>query len=63
MANNQLVNIKELAGLLCVSRRKAWQLAAGPDFPKRISLGARTIRWRLKDVERFLEKKSRGARR
>jgi predicted DNA-binding transcriptional regulator AlpA len=57
--NCQLLTVKQLAGLLCVDVRSCWRLVSRAeaglgDFPKPLRLSAKTIRWRLTDVEAFL---------
>ena len=57
--NVQLLDVREVAGLLRMHPRSIWRLAAlaeaGQDkFPKPLRIGPKTIRWRLSDVQAYL---------
>jgi predicted DNA-binding transcriptional regulator AlpA len=58
-ADVQLLDVREVAGLLRMHPRSIWRLAAmaeaGQDkFPKPLRIGPKTIRWRLSDVQTYL---------
>jgi predicted DNA-binding transcriptional regulator AlpA len=55
----KLLTVKDLAGMLGISKRTCWRLAAMAsagqgDFPKPARISARTVRWRPADVEAYL---------
>lgn len=55
----RLITAKELAELLKVDRRTIWRMVARADagegsFPQPLRLGARTVRWKLTDIEKYL---------
>ncbi|MBL7132889.1 MAG: AlpA family phage regulatory protein [Phycisphaerae bacterium] len=54
-----LLTVKQLASILGVHERTCWRLAAMAEagqgnFPRPLRIGAKTIRWRLADVEGYL---------
>ena len=58
-ANMQLLDVKEVAGLLRIHPRSIWRLAAQGEagqgnFPRPLRIGPKTIRWRLSDVQAYL---------
>lgn len=54
MDDDKLMNISELAEYLGVSRRTAERMANQAGFPNRYRLGARCVRWRRSELERWL---------
>ena len=55
----QLLTVKELAAALNVNERTCWRLAHQAEagigrFPKPLRLAPKTIRWRLSDVESYI---------
>ncbi len=55
-----LVDVKELCKRLAISRRQCFRLSALREvglstFPKAVRLGRRCVRWRVADVERYLD--------
>jgi hypothetical protein len=51
----KLAGLAEIAGLAGVSRQRASQIAAHPDFPKPVDRLAMGPVWRESDVIKFLE--------
>jgi predicted DNA-binding transcriptional regulator AlpA len=56
----QLLDVREIAGLLRMHPRSIWRLAAQAEaglcnFPRPLRIGPKTIRWRLSDVQAYLE--------
>ena len=57
----QLVTVRELSSLLkehpgTIWRQTALAEAGHGDFPKPLRLGPKTIRWRLSDVQAYLDR-------
>jgi len=58
-ADVQLLDVREVAGLLRMHPRSVWRLAAQAEaglcnLPKPLRIGPKTIRWRLSDVQAYL---------
>jgi predicted DNA-binding transcriptional regulator AlpA len=53
----KLAGIREIADLAGVSRQRANQLAAKPDFPKPLDRIAAGPVWRLADVKAWVKKR------
>ena len=58
--NRKLMTVKDLAAMLGIHERTCWRLAAlaeggHGDFPRSLRIGLKTVRWRLADVEKYLE--------
>ena len=58
-ADVQLLDVREVAGLLRMHPRSIWRLAALAEagqgsFPRPLRIGPKTVRWRLADVEKYL---------
>ena len=49
----QLLTAKELAEMLALSVRTVWRLKSAGKLPQPVTVGA-SIRWRISDIERFL---------
>ena len=55
----QLLDVREVAGLLRMHPRSLWRLAALAEagkgnFPMPLRIAPKTVRWRLRDVEAYL---------
>ena len=55
----QLLTVRDVAGLLKIHTGTVWRLsslaeAGYGEFPKPLRLGAKTVRWRLSNVEAYL---------
>ncbi|MBN2808627.1 MAG: AlpA family phage regulatory protein [Deltaproteobacteria bacterium] len=53
----QILRPKDLTLMLGISRTSLWRLDRDDSFPKRVTLGARSIGWKLSEVESWLEQK------
>ena len=53
----QLIDAKQLAGLLCLSVRRIWRLYAAGELPPAIRIG-RTVRWKLSDIRQWIDEKN-----
>jgi hypothetical protein len=58
----KLAGLAEIAGLAGVSRQRAAQLAAHPDFPKPVDRLAMGPVWREADVTKFLDTPRKAGR-
>lgn len=57
--NSKLITIKQLAYELGVSTRTIYRaLQTDPDFPRPLKLSSRATRFRLADLEPYLQKKA-----
>jgi len=59
----KLAGLAEIAGLAGVSRQRASQLAAHPDFPEPVQRLAMGPVWREADVQKFLATPRKPGRR
>ena len=50
-----LLTVRQVGELLQVHPRTVWRLAAGGYMPRPITLSKKIVRWRLSDLEQFLE--------
>ena len=50
-----LISAPDAARLLGVSERSFHNLRHRPDFPRPITIGTRCVRWRVADLEAFIE--------
>ncbi len=60
---SKLITIRELCNLLSVSRPTVYRKTRDPesDFPKPIHISTNAVRFRLSDVEAFIQKRAEGA--
>jgi len=54
LAYVQLLDAREVAGLLRISMPTLWRCVKQERIPKPIRFGPRLLRWRLRDIERCL---------
>ncbi len=54
-----LLDARRIAGLLGVHERTVWRLVSAGELPQPIRLGTKMVRWRLSDLESFLEQRMR----
>ncbi len=59
----KLAGLAEIAGLAGVSRQRAAQLAARPDFPAPVARLAMGPVWRESDVQKFIDTPRKAGRR
>jgi predicted DNA-binding transcriptional regulator AlpA len=53
--NIQLLDVRDMAGILKMSTRNVWRFSASKsEFPKPVRLGEKTVRWRLEDVQNYI---------
>lgn len=50
-----LISIKEVCGLLGISRSTIYKKLVEGIFPKPVPLGPRTVRWRVEEIEAWVE--------
>lgn len=59
LGDDVLINVTELAAMLCLAEGVARQAAyRNPDFPKRFPMPSRHLRWRLGDVRDWISRRS-----
>ena len=51
---DKLMNLAQMADYLGVSRRTAERMATQAGFPSRYRIGARCVRWRRSELDRWL---------
>jgi predicted DNA-binding transcriptional regulator AlpA len=52
-----LLKVGDVAELLGLHPRTVWRMAASGDLPQPVKLSERAVRWRLRDIEKWLERK------
>jgi predicted DNA-binding transcriptional regulator AlpA len=55
LAQVQLLNVREVAELFGFHVRTVWRMAAAGELPRPIRVGSKAQRWRLRDLETFIE--------
>jgi predicted DNA-binding transcriptional regulator AlpA len=55
-----VVNVREMAEVLCVNARTVWRMAQRGNMPAPNRLGERVVRWRLCDLREHLDLKAAG---
>jgi predicted DNA-binding transcriptional regulator AlpA len=54
--HNQLLKVEKVASILSISKSHVWaQVNDNPDFPKPFKLSARQTRWKLSEVDAYIE--------
>lgn len=54
--HKELLTVKDLASILIISKRTIYNGVSNGTFPLRpIRIGRRLLRWRRRDVEKYLE--------
>ena len=54
LAHVQLLDVRQVAELLCISVPTVWRYVKQERIPQPVRISASVIRWRLRDIERFL---------
>ena len=54
LAHVQLLDAREVARVLAISMPTLWRYVKQERVPQPIRLGPRVLRWRLRDIERFV---------
>ena len=57
MIEPALLTAKQVSNLLQIHPRTCWRMSATGDIPKPITIAKKVVRWRLSDLQRFLEAK------
>ena len=55
----KIIKIKEVLELCCISRSTVYRLIEEDKFPAPIRLSKRVRAWRIKDIEEWLETRSK----
>jgi predicted DNA-binding transcriptional regulator AlpA len=55
-----LLREKEVAGLLAICTRGVWRLVARGELAQPVRIGQRSVRWRMKDVQAYIERQEQG---
>jgi len=50
----QLLDARQVAGLLNISRATLWRYVKAERVPQPVRLAEKCVRWRLSDIERLL---------
>ncbi|MYM66233.1 AlpA family phage regulatory protein [Pseudoduganella sp. FT55W] len=59
MFQNQLMTVQQVANILCASVSGVWAKAASDEsFPKPFKLSAKQTRWKLSDLNAYIEMKA-----
>lgn len=58
LAGVTLLNAKQLAALIGCHSRHVWRLQSAGELPKPLRIGERCVRWRLCDVEKWINDKA-----
>jgi predicted DNA-binding transcriptional regulator AlpA len=55
----QLLKVEQVADILAMSKSHVWaQAKDAPDFPKPFKLSAKQTRWKLSDVDAYIQARS-----
>lgn len=49
------LTVQDMAELLCVSSRTVWRWVASGRIPAPVRIGCRSTRWRVGDVQRYID--------
>lgn len=55
MAINQLLNQKEVSNLVGLSRTTIWRLERTGQFPRRLRVSTKAVRWNLAEIVKWIE--------
>ena len=59
-SKSQLIRIRELCKLVCISRSNIYLLMSKNLFPKPIQIGPRSVAWVCADINKWVEGKTLG---
>ncbi len=54
---DRIIRIKKLIDMVGLSRTTIWRMENYGSFPKRVSLGANSVGWKLSEINQWLENK------
>jgi len=55
-ASVQLLTVRQVGAILAIHPRSVWRKSATQELPQPLVLGPKTLRWRLSDIEKYIEK-------
>ena len=55
MTGLRLLDVRQVAEILGIAVRTVWRLSAAGELPPPVRIGVRIVRWRLSDIEQYLE--------
>lgn len=59
MQHIQLLKVEQVANILCMSKSHVWAQAKDvSDFPKPFKLSAKQTRWKLSEVDAYIQARS-----
>jgi prophage regulatory protein len=50
-----MLTVRDVSDLLCVSRRTIWRWAASGRLPPPLRVGPKCTRWRVTDIQRYVD--------
>ncbi|MEQ5837456.1 AlpA family phage regulatory protein [Marinobacter sp. NFXS9] len=59
-SSDSLMTLREVSGIVKLSRTSIYRKEKTGDFPRAIRLGARALRWRKSDIQGWIEKHAEG---
>lgn len=59
MSRTRLINEKEVLALIGLSRSTLWRLERAGQFPSRLQVSTRAVRWNLAEVLEWIESRQR----
>lgn len=54
--DSQLLKVRDVGEMLQMHPRSVWRAVVAGDIPKPIRIGPKVVRWRLADLQAFIEK-------
>lgn len=56
---SQLLNVEQVASILCMSKSNVWAKAKdAPGFPRSFKLSAKATRWKLSEIDAYIDRMS-----
>ena len=59
MSRTRLINEKQVLALIGLSRSTLWRLERAGQFPSRLQVSTRAVRWNLAEVLEWIESRQR----